>query len=140
MRGMLHLLCPLVVCGECPESGSSGLGVATSTISSQNAHRSLDSSSHIPTPHHQLFGPISLRPPGYVSSECSHSRFHQPFFPLSLVAIGPYPHLQSKGIVVFRETETKKLPTILCSASSDKVREWKSLSRHELGTHMWIIS
>jgi len=28
---MLHLLCPLVVCGECPESGSSGLGVATST-------------------------------------------------------------------------------------------------------------
>ena len=27
---MLHLLCPLVVCGECPESGSSGLGVATS--------------------------------------------------------------------------------------------------------------
>ena len=27
---MLHLLCPLVVCRECPESGSSGLGVATS--------------------------------------------------------------------------------------------------------------
>jgi len=27
---MLHLLCPLVVCGECPESGLSGLGVATS--------------------------------------------------------------------------------------------------------------
>ena len=29
---MLYLLYPLVVCGECPESGSSGLGVATSTV------------------------------------------------------------------------------------------------------------
>ena len=29
---MLHLLCPLVVCGECLESGSSGLGVATSKL------------------------------------------------------------------------------------------------------------
>jgi len=28
---MLHLLSPLVVCGECPESGSSGLGVTPST-------------------------------------------------------------------------------------------------------------
>jgi len=30
---MLYLLCPLVVCGECPESGLSGLGVATSNQS-----------------------------------------------------------------------------------------------------------
>jgi len=29
---MLHLLYPLVVCGEYLESGSSGLGVATSSI------------------------------------------------------------------------------------------------------------
>ena len=29
---MLHLLSPLVVCGECPESGSSGLGAATSIV------------------------------------------------------------------------------------------------------------
>jgi len=33
---MLYLLCPLVVCGECLESGSSGLGVATSNVPGGN--------------------------------------------------------------------------------------------------------